>query len=143
MSGFNEALFWNNVNKTDTCWLWTGYRNRDGYGEYKSDYLTTRLVHRISYALDTGSLPDMPLDHLCRHRHCVRPEHLEAVTSKVNTRRSNVGLNSANKTHCPHGHEYTHENTLVYDGKRVCRACKNERNRQRRTKEKENETDKD
>ena len=132
MKGFNEALFWRNVQKTDTCWLWTGYRNSDGYGEYKSDYLTTRLVHRISYGLDKGSLPDLPIDHLCRHRNCVNPDHLEAVTSKVNTRRSNVGLNSANKTHCPKGHEYDEDNTLVYGGKRVCRACKNARNQARR-----------
>ena len=136
MSGFNEALFWNNVHKTDTCWLWTGYINGEGYGEYKSDYLTTRLVHRISYGLDKGHLPNLPLDHLCRHRNCVNPDHLEPVTSKVNTRRSNVGLNSSNTTHCPQGHEYTEENTLVYGGKRVCRACKTARNRQRTTKEK-------
>ena len=132
MKGFNEALFWRNVNKTDTCWLWVGYTNSEGYGEYKSDYLTTRLVHRIAYALDKGHLPDLPLDHLCRHRNCVNPDHLEAVTSKVNTRRSNVGLNSSNKTHCPQGHEYDEDNTLVYGGKRVCRACKNARNQARR-----------
>ena len=129
---FNEALFWRKVNRTDTCWLWTGYVNKEGYGEYASAALTTRLVHRIAYALDKGYMPDLSLDHLCRNRHCCNPDHLEPVESVVNTRRSNVGLNSANKTHCPHGHEYNEENTLVYQGKRVCRECKNERNRQAR-----------
>lgn len=136
MSGFNAALFWRKVDKTDTCWLWMGYINKEGYGEYKSDYLTTRLAHRISFGLDQGHLPDMPLDHLCRHRHCVNPDHLEPVTSKVNTRRSNVGVKESLKTECPHGHPYDEQNTLHYQGKRFCRACKNERNRQRRKRDK-------
>jgi hypothetical protein len=132
MVKFNESLFWNKVLKTDTCWLWQGYTNTDGYGEYASKALTTRLAHRIAKGLDEGYTLDMPLDHLCRNRHCVRPEHLEYVDTKTNTRRSNVGLNSANKTHCPHGHEYTEENTLNYQGKRVCRECKNTRARRAR-----------
>jgi len=133
---FNEGLFWSKVNRTDTCWLWTGYINKEGYGEYVSKALTTRLAHRIAYGLDKGGLPKLPLDHLCRHRHCVNPDHLEPVTSKVNTRRSNVGLNSARKTECPHGHPYDEENTLVYGGKRFCRTCKNQRNRDRRARAK-------
>lgn len=140
MTQFNEALFWRKVNRTDTCWLWTGYLNSEGYGEYASAALTTRLVHRIAYALDTGQLPDLPLDHLCRHRHCVNPDHLEPVTSKVNTRRSNVGLNESTKTHCPHGHPYDEENTLRYGGKRYCRACKNQRAREARATKKERQT---
>lgn len=134
---FNEALFWAKADKTDTCWLWTGYRNKDGYGEYKSDFLTTRLAHRIAYALDKGQLPELPLDHLCRHRHCVNPDHLEPVEGIVNTRRSNVGLHETAKTHCPHGHEYSEENTLKYRGKRFCRECKNQRNRDKRARDKE------
>ena len=133
---FNEARFWRQVDKTDTCWLWTGYLNRDGYGEYKSDALTTRLAHRIAYGLDKGELPRLPLDHLCRHRHCVNPDHLEPVTTKVNTRRSNVGLHELAKTHCPHGHPYDEENTLHYRGKRFCKTCKRDKNRARSTKEK-------
>lgn len=131
MTQFNEALFWSKVDKTDTCWLWTGYLNRDGYGEYKSDYLVTRLVHRISYGLDTGSLPkNLQLDHLCRNRHCVNPDHMEPVTGIVNTRRSNVGLHESSKTECPHGHPYDDENTLHYRGKRFCRTCKKRSNRE-------------
>jgi hypothetical protein len=134
MTKFNEANFWRKANKTDTCWLWTGYVNREGYGEYTSQALTTRLAHRIAYALDKGYLPELPLDHLCRSRHCVNPDHLEPVESIVNTRRSNVGLNSANKTHCPQGHPYDEENTLVYGGKRKCRTCKNQAAREARAR---------
>jgi len=130
---FNASLFWRKVNKTDTCWLWQGYINSEGYGEYRSKVLRTRLAHRIAYALDgDGTVPDMPLDHLCRNRHCVNPDHLEPVSVKVNTRRSNVGLQQSMRTHCPHGHEYTEENTLTYGGKRRCRTCKNERARESR-----------
>ena len=142
MAGFNEKLFWANVSRTDSCWLWTGYINKDGYGEYKSEYLVTRLAHRIAYALDKGALPTLPLDHLCRHRHCVNPDHLEPVTQEVNTRRSNVGLHEANKTHCPHGHPYDEENTIRHNGKRFCRQCKQDRRRgdQARRTKKERQT---
>ena len=134
--GFNEAQFYRNVNRTGSCWLWIGYINKEGYGEYKSDFLTTRLAHRISYGLDKGDLPSLPLDHLCRHRHCVNPDHLEPVEGIVNTRRSTVGLNEANKTECPKGHPYDEENTYRHGGKRFCRRCKNDRNREARAKKK-------
>ena len=140
MTRFNESLFWRKVNRTDTCWLWTGYINEDGYGEFTSRALSTRLAHRISKGLDDGYLFDLPLDHLCRNRHCVRPEHLEYVESIVNTRRSNAGLNMAVKTHCPHGHPYDEENTIRSGGKRRCRTCKNERARQARRKKSEGQT---
>lgn len=136
MSGFNEALFWSKVNKTKTCWLWMGYINKDGYGEYTSPALTTRLVHRISYALDKGELPTLPLDHLCRNKNCVHPDHLEPVSHKTNIRRSDAGLNSARKTHCPQGHPYDESNTLRYAGKRYCRECKNSRAREARKRDK-------
>ena len=134
---FNERNFWSKVDETDTCWLWRGYINKDGYGEFRSQFLTTRLAHRISYALDKGQMPELPLDHLCRHRHCVNPDHLEPVTQLVNTRRSNVGMNEANKTECPQGHPYDDENTLRYGGKRICRTCKRERAREYRAKKKQ------
>lgn len=137
MTQFNESLFWRKVDRTDSCWLWTGYINKEGYGEYVSEALTTRLAHRIAFALDKDYMPELPLDHLCRHRHCVNPDHLEPVTTKVNTRRSNVGLHSSNKTHCPQGHPYDKSNTLVYGGRRKCRACKNERARQYRRDKKQ------
>ena len=143
MASFNERLFWSKVDKTETCWLWLGYTNKDGYGEYKSDFLTTRLAHRIAFGLDTGQLPkDLQLDHLCRNRHCVNPDHLEAVTGLVNTRRSNVGLHELSKTECPHGHPYDEENTLHSGGKRFCRTCKRTRNREWHAKKRAKERDK-
>jgi len=82
---FNESLFWSKVDQTDTCWLWQGYINREGYGEYVSKSLTTRLAHRIAYGLDKGGLPKLPLDHLCRHRHCVNQQ--DGVPTRASLRR--------------------------------------------------------
>lgn len=74
------------------CWLWTGAPNSKGYG-----CLVLRkrawLAHRLAYVLAFGSIPDdYQVDHVwaagCRHRNCVNPAHLEAVTASVNTRRS-------------------------------------------------------
>ncbi len=131
MNGFDAATFWAKVSKGDNCWEWTGYVNKRGYGEYMSEYLTTRLVHRIAYALIKGELPKEALDHLCRNKVCCNPAHLEPVSNLTNVRRSNIGQHWANKTHCPQGHEYDEENTIAQHGSRVCRSCKNLRNRER------------
>lgn len=138
MGGFNQALFWSRVEKTDSCWLWRGWINKEGYGEFQSEYLVTRLAHRISYGLDNlGQIPEKPLDHLCRNRNCVRPEHLEPVDPIVNTRRSSVGMVEAAKTHCPQGHEYDETNTIKRKGKRWCRECKRQQSKEYRAKKKE------
>lgn len=79
--------FWDKVDKSGNCWEWLGSRsNRYGSIQYnRKPY----LVHRLSYMLTHGKLPDsLELDHLCRNRYCVNPDHLEAVTHKVNMERS-------------------------------------------------------
>jgi len=87
--------FWALVEKTDSCWLWTAHLDRWGYGVFFGDSTGTgkrRSVsaHRMVYLLWHGEpVPsDLQLDHLCRVRHCVRPDHLEPVTGLVNMRRS-------------------------------------------------------
>ena len=82
--------FWPKVRKTATCWLWTGSRNNMGYGKIKqADRRTMSLAHRVSYELLVGPIPEgMQLDHLCRVRHCVRPDHLEVVTNRENNMRA-------------------------------------------------------
>jgi hypothetical protein len=72
------------------------------------------------YSAVKGAIPDgLHIDHLCRNRACCHPDHLEAVTPRENVRR---GVRSQ-VTHCPKGHEYTPENTKVKRGRRNCRAC--------------------
>jgi transcriptional regulator with XRE-family HTH domain len=70
------------------CWIWLGRINSAGYGEIK--YRERRLkAHRVSYEHHVGPIPDgLDLDHLCRVRPCVNPEHLEPVTRRENIQRS-------------------------------------------------------
>jgi len=105
------------------CWQYTGGLNRDGYPQ------TTRLLHRFVYECLVGPIPaGHELDHVCRNRACLNPLHLEPVTHKVNTLRSNgVTALNARKTHCPHGHEYTERNTYRHAGRRRCRTCMNQK----------------
>jgi hypothetical protein len=113
------------INWETGCWEWAGGRNQGGYGQIQTDG-GLRVVHRVSYKLLTGPIPDgLTLDHLCRVRHCLNPAHLEAVSMRVNTLRGKtVPAFNAAKTNCLHGHEYTPENTYVTpDGRRQCRAC--------------------
>jgi len=86
-----------------------------------------KVAHRISYELLKGDIPEgLDLDHLCRNRGCVNPDHLEPVTRKENLLRGNtIPAKHARKTHCPQGHEYTKGNTFISkSGSRHCRKCR-------------------
>lgn len=90
--------FWARVDRTnlDGCWLWLGRVDDDGYGRFKlttaPGHHRTVRAHRFAYEQTVGPIPDgLTLDHVrergCQHRHCVRPDHLEAVTHQENLRR--------------------------------------------------------
>lgn len=119
-----KQRFWEKVEKTDSCWNWLGGKTA-GYGRIK---IKNKCVyaHRFSYSLLKGKLdPNLTIDHLCRNRACVNPDHLEQVTMKINVLRG-IGASAINakKTHCKKGHEYTKENTYVYENNwRMCKTC--------------------
>jgi hypothetical protein len=71
----------------DGCWIWQLAPNDNGYG--KAKHRTVRyLAHRLVYTYIKGEIPEgMQLDHLCRVRICVNPDHLEPVTGGENIRR--------------------------------------------------------
>ncbi len=84
------------------------------------------MAHRIFYTLFKGDVPeDMALDHLCKVRRCVNPDHLEIVTLVENVMRGDSEhAKNARKTHCKRGHEFTIRNTQYMRGnKRRCGKC--------------------
>lgn len=114
------------INAGPDCWTWTASKKQNGYGQYNTGGRNWN-VHRLVYLLSGGEVePGEELDHLCHTRECVNPCHLEPVTHAVNVRRAADRI-----TLCPHGHEYTTENTYLWRGMRHCRACRAERNQNR------------
>lgn len=76
--------FWNKVDKTDTCWTWTGAQYPAGYGKVGINGKTC-LTHRISYEMEHGPITDgYQVDHRCHNTACVNPAHLRLVTQKQN-----------------------------------------------------------
>lgn len=110
------------------CWEYQGALTH-GYGII-SDSTTGRsmMAHRAVWEkLRSPIPPGLQIDHLCRNKPCVNPDHLEPVTPSENTRRGLApvlgSLHNSGKSHCPQGHPYDDENTYRYNGGRSCRTC--------------------
>lgn len=117
----------------DGCWRSFVKLGVDGYVRVcrrEDGKKVMRVLHRVYYEMYVGPIPaGMQIDHLCRNRGCVNPEHLEVVTARENIMRSPIAPAALNvaKTHCPKGHSYAGENLYINPkGQRVCRACQKE-----------------
>jgi hypothetical protein len=123
--------FWPKVAKGAGCWNWTGGVVSTGYGLFKGYAMATNLAHRWSYFLEHGHIDDeLTIDHLCRNRLCVRPDHLELVTSAENLRRA--ARYDVHGT-CKWGHAVTPDNIRINKtGDRQCVTCYQARNKRPR-----------
>lgn len=123
------------------CWRWTN-RLIEGYGNFWIGKTCYR-AHVFSYLIHKGEVPEgLVLDHLCRIRDCVNPNHLEPKTIKENILcGEGIAAINSKKTHCKHGHEFTENNIYNYEehrgnsvsDTRHCKICR-ERNSKKRNK---------
>lgn len=115
----------------DGCWRWIGSISAKGYGRFGLDG-RNRLAYGVAYELFVGPIPSgLTLDHVChmtgncaggnqcRHRRCVNPAHLQAVTMGINLQRGWWPA-MRYRTHCVEGHLLEGES-----GNRRCRICAN------------------
>jgi len=115
------------------CWLWDGACDGKGYGILLGPGRKGLLLaHRVVYQLIRGPIPNgLCLDHLCRVRCCVNPDHLEAVTLRENILRGEGPAKlrlyaqlKKDRPHCKRGHPYVGDNyRLGKEGDRICKVC--------------------
>ncbi len=125
-----EERFWEKVGPPTAagCLPWEGATTPKGYGRFWFGGRTA-MAHRFAYELIHGPVPEgLVIDHLCRVRHCVNAEHLEAVTPRENVVRGDspalMRAFRSGLSACQQGHEFTTENTRIgTGGRRVCRTC--------------------
>lgn len=160
-----DERFWAKVEKQrgrDACWLWTAALTDNGYGLFCPTPDTIVRAHRWAWENEHGrAFPDrLQADHLCHtrdaecrprgqepctHRRCVRPSHIEPVTSRENTLRGGSPAARYVATGlCANGHPFTPETTVIRpDGSRRCRICLREwsRSPEQRAKHAQRERD--
>lgn len=119
------------------CWIWLGAMFHSGYGAFKRVMASGKkesLAHRVSYLMFRGEIPvGKEIDHTCKNRSCVNPNHLRAVTHSENLLSADHSASAANhpnkrKTHCKYGHPFDSTSTYVKRSstgrhKRKCRIC--------------------
>lgn len=140
MNEKDKLRFLSKIEKTEDCWNWKGSMTPYGYGTFGLKGKNIR-AHRLSYEHFIGKMipVGLQIDHLCKNRKCVNPNHLEVVTLIENVRRGD-SFSSKNRgaTHCVNGHAFTGKNVFTIthksgrdEGKseRACRECRRIRER--------------
>jgi hypothetical protein len=109
--------FWDKVNKTDSCWLWTG-KIDDGYGRFSFKGITY-LVHRLVVAVFKEEVfPNLVVDHICGTRNCCNPDHLRQITISENTKSRRMNID---QTICVNGHPLFGEESKTHISERRTR----------------------
>jgi hypothetical protein len=114
------------------CLIWTGQKDRDGYG-IVGFRRATRKAHRLALWLAGRPIPEgHVVNHTCRRRDCVNPQHLTTLTASENSKRdsTSMGYINSQKTHCKNGHPFDR----VYGGQRYCSTCESEKTKRLRAK---------
>jgi hypothetical protein len=145
-----DARFWDKVyiEEDEDCWLWFAAITSSGYGAFS--YSKGKLIsaHKVSWAIhknnDTLSPRNLQIMHLCDNKVCVNPQHLAMGTARQNNldafkRGLNTPINKivgrpSKNPYCKHGHERSKENTIIKDGYKLCKPCRQETYRKSKLK---------
>lgn len=127
----DKERFFQKVLKTHSCWIWMASLDHRGYGRFKFNKKAVR-AHRFSFELFNGPIQEcLTIDHVCRNKKCVNPDHLRTMTRAEN---ASIGNKNREKpSQCQRGHEFSGKNLYIdRNGHRKCKTCQNQSQNTRR-----------